>query len=189
MPNDPCQADLETLESGMKTPIDSSHDWPPFVTLLADPTHYHLISPQAFNSPTSTQTSITTETDEPKIKPPLPMKTSEATRRRDKELLDYLTPASNFPRRERLDERLKTDHHPILDLIPPIIHSSSSTSGFGPLRASSDWIGSQRSGHRSYSVSVKILHLDLLAGHGSGLLEITGLTEKWPKSVTFFDIE
>lgn len=124
----------------------------------------------------------------PKISQSQPRR-CEASTLRDQELFEYLCPEKNDARREVVEEAHSS---PLLDVTRSPVENSwagMTRDAFGPLRSCSRWIGHQRSGARSYSVSVRILHLDLHTGSGSGLLEITGLTDKWPKLVTFFDIE
>ncbi|KAG0152183.1 hypothetical protein CROQUDRAFT_315097 [Cronartium quercuum f. sp. fusiforme G11] len=118
----------------------------------------------------------------PKASQPQPER-CEANLIREQALLDYIGLAKDNARWDSCEPSCSS---PLFEVTRPPV---SRKDGFGPLRASSRWSGHQRSGARSYSVSVRILHLDLQTGSGSGLLEITGLTEKWPKLVTFFDIE
>lgn len=81
------------------------------------------------------------------------------------------------------------DLPPIFDVVKLPNPSGFLKNRFGPLKSNSNWIGHQRSGNQTYPVSIKFLDFDLDTGNGAGLLEIDGLTEKWPKLVTFFDIE
>ncbi|EGG09790.1 uncharacterized protein MELLADRAFT_103884 [Melampsora larici-populina 98AG31] len=83
----------------------------------------------------------------------------------------------------------QTDLSPLFDVVKIPNSLGYLKNQFGPLKSNSNWIGHQRSGDQVYPVSIKFLDLDLMTGNGAGLLEIDGLTEKWPKLITFFDLE
>ncbi|KAH9813860.1 vacuolar import and degradation protein-domain-containing protein [Melampsora americana] len=89
---------------------------------------------------------------------------------------------------------IQTNLTPLLDVVKLPTTSDSSLNSFantkfGPLKSNSNWIGHQSSGNQLYPVLIKFLDFNLSNGSGSGLLEINGLTEKWPKLITFFEIE